>query len=322
MRIVALVPSYAAIGIAAPILVLLCRLVQGFALGGEVGPSTAFLVEAAPAGRRGLYVSLQYAGQGLAVVAAGVSGVALAGVMSDAMLAAWGWRIAMALGVAIVPIGLALRGSLRETLTAATIAQPAPPLAGYARVVVFAFLTLLSTTVATYVLNYMTTYAKTVLRLPSGVAFGASVVVGVATMAGSLIGGVVSDRWGRRPVMIWPMAAATVAVLPGFWLVSRYPGAISLYLVSAVLRLTSAAATTAALVTVTERLPPRIRSGALAIVYALAISVFGGSTQFVIAKLTEVTGDPLAPAWYMLAALLVGLVAMITAREVTASARR
>lgn len=312
---VALTPPYATIGYAAPVIVIALRLVQGFALGGEMGASTAFLVEAAPVARRGLYVSFQYAGQNASTLVAGLVGVGLAASMDDAALSAWGWRVAMAIGVLILPLGLMLRGSLPETLHPDVSAQPVPHWSSYGRVAVLAFFILLATTVTTYVLNYMTTYAKTVLHLSSGVAFGATVMVGIAGVIGALAAGLLSDRYGRRPVMVWPMLVACVAIVPGFWLVLHVPGAGSLYAVSLVLRLAIAMGATAGLVAITEGFPPRVRSGALAVVYAVAISVFGGSTQFVIAWLIQVTGDPLAPAWYMLAAALLGLGASILSRE-------
>jgi MFS family permease len=312
---VAVTPGYASIGVAAPVIVILCRLVQGFALGGEVGASSAFLAEVAPPGRRGLYVSLQFVGHGLSMLAAGLIGVGLSAVMDDAALTKWGWRIAMGLGVAVVPIGLALRRTLPETMHPEVSAEPAPRFVTYRGVALFAFLTMLSGTIATYVLGYMTTYAKTVLLLPSGVSFGATVAVGVAYTLGSVAAGVGSDRLGRRPLMIWPMALATALIMPGFWLLSQAPGAATLYSVSFALRLLLSMAIATAFVTVTEALPLRVRSGGIAVVYAVATSVFGGSTQFVVAWLTGVTGDPLAPAWYMLVAALLGLVAMSLARE-------
>jgi MFS family permease len=260
-------------------------------------------------------VSLQFVGHGLAMLAAGLVGVGLSSVMDDGALATWGWRIAVGLGVAVVPIGLILRGTLPETMHRDVSAEPAPRLATYRGVVIFAFLTMLSGTIATYVLGYMTTYAKTVLLLPSGVSFGATVAVGVAYTLGSVVAGAGSDKLGRRPLMIWPMAVATALILPGFWLLSRLPGAATLYSVSFVLRFLLSMAAATAFITLTEALPLRVRSGAIAVVYAVATSVFGGATQFVVAWLMGVTGDPLAPAWYMLVAALLGLVAMILVRE-------
>jgi MFS family permease len=312
---VALTPSYAAIGIAAPLLVLFWRLVQGFALGGEVGPSTAFLAEAAPPHRRGLYVSMQMFGQNIAVLVAGLVGLALSQVMNDAILASWGWRIALAVGVAVVPIGLILRRTLPETLPSDAPATRAPPLRDYRRTAIIAFVALLSGTIMTYVTNYLTTFAKTTLHLPSGTAFWATIAVGVGGTIGSPLGGWLADRYGRRPAMILPTLFVCLITLPAFWLLTVAPGKASLFLVGCMLRLSIGISLSAVLVHITEDFPARVRSGALAIVYALAISIFGGSTQFAVAWLTGVTGNPLAPAWYMAAAAVVGLVALCFARE-------
>ena len=316
---VAITPSYAALGIAAPLIVLACRLVQGFALGGEVGASTAFLSEVAAPARRGRTIALQFVGQGAALLAGGAIGVGLAAVFDDRALAVWGWRIAMGIGVLIVPIGLILRGTLPETLPERAPAPAEPQ--RYVRVALFALATMLSGTICTYVLNYMTTYAKTVLKLPSSISFGATIAVGAGFVIGAVLGGIGSDRFGRRPMMLWPGAIGTALTLPGFWLLTAAPSATTLYAVSFVLRLVTVLAMTAAFVSLTEAFPPRIRSGSVAVLYAVATSVFGGTTQFIVAWLTGVTGDPLSPAYYMFAASLLGVVAAAMSRETAPNLR-
>src|SRR5215472_2709640 len=169
---VALTPSYARIGIAAPILVILFRIVQGFALGGEVGPTTAYLVEAAPPERRGFYASLQYATQDAGVLVAGLIGTVLAAILNDQQLQDWGWRIAILIGGAIVPFGLWMRRDLPETLHAAddaalapdaTVGETATPpgLRPYASLIIYGLMMLASGTIGSHVGSYMTTSALT-----------------------------------------------------------------------------------------------------------------------------------------------------------------
>ncbi|MGN3974179.1 MFS transporter [Tsuneonella sp. SYSU-LHT278] len=310
----ALVPSYAAIGVAAPVLVIIGRLVQGFALGGEVGPSSAFLAEAGPADKRGRYISLQFVSQGAAILASGIVGVIVAKSFSDAGLTQYGWRIALALGALIVPVGLVLRRSLEETLPPAAAVTEAD-IAPYRRIVVLGFFILLAGTIATYVMTYLTTYAQSVLGLPADISLGATVAGGLAYTLGAIAGGIAADRLGRRPVMLAPMALSLAMIMPSFWWLNASPSEGVLYTVAFGLRFFLTMGMTAGFIALTEGLPRRVRSGALALVYAIAISVFGGSTQFVIAWLTDVTGDPMAPAWYVLAATAIGLCAMALMRE-------
>jgi MFS family permease len=310
----ALVPSYAALGMTAPVLVIIGRLVQGFALGGEVGPSSAFLAEAGAANRRGRLISLQMASQGLAMLASGIVGMTLSVMLSEAALTNWGWRVALALGALIVPVGLLLRRTLPETLESSAQSGPTP-FRSYGRIAVLGFMILLAGTISTYVMSYLTTYSQTVLGLSPKVAFGAAVAGGLAYTLGALWAGWACDRWGRRLMMIGPATLGVIATIPAFMLLNARPGEATLYSVAFLLRFILVAGMTAGFIALTEGLPVQVRSAALALVYALAISVFGGSTQFVIAWLTEWSGDPMAPAWYMLVALIIGLVAMILMRE-------
>lgn len=308
-------PPYRTIGIAAPIFLVISRLLQGFALGGEVGPSTAYLIEAAPIDKRGRYTSLAYATQDLAVLVAGIVGTVLASLMSTDALNDWGWRIAFLVGAVIVPFGLMLRRGLPETLE-----KPAPdvapmPFRPYLRVAVLGFFMLSVTAVATYTNDYMTTYAAATLHMSAKIAFGATVVVGVFSVAFDLASGWFSDRFGRKPPIIAAYAALLLLAYPGFLIISHFQSALTLYLVSAAFAALQCLGSGPALTAITEALPRRLRSGVLSMVYALSITLFGGSTQFVVTWLIRETGSPLAPGWYLSIFVGVGLVAVLLMPE-------
>jgi len=317
-----LTPSYAAIGTLAPILVIGFRLLQGFALGGEVGPSTAFLLEAAPASRRGLYASLQATSADSAALAAGVVGVVLASTLTGAQLDAWGWRVAQLLGVCIIPFAFVIRRTLSETLTVSTAADPGNISAkAYIGVFFLGVVMLSAATTNNYVLEYMTTYASNTLGMPAAISFGATAAIGGSGLICDTLGGWLSDRFGRKPVMIIPWLALIVTVYPSFWVLDRLRTGTALLAVSALLNGIQTLSSATIIVAITESLPKRVRSGAFALIYALAISVFGGSTQFLVAWIIHLTGNPLAPAWYMLGAVTIGLMAMLRLPE-TAPARQ
>jgi len=315
------VPSYAALGITAPLLVIALRLVQGFALGGEVGPSTAFLLEAAPPLRRGLYVSLQATSADAAVCFAGLVGVALAGLLSEAALEAWGWRMAMLLGAVTIPFAFAARRSLMETLPAQTTARGEPPRVSQRRIVALGLVLLATATTTNYLLQYMTTYASVTLGMPKRVAFGATAVIGFSGLVCDSIGGWLSDRFGRKPILVVPWVLLALAVFPAFSLLEHLRSPAALYTTSAVLAGISTLSSATVIVAITESLPQRVRSAGLALIYALAISVFGGFAQFFVTWLIRATGNPLAPAWYMFSGVIVGLAALCLLPE-TAPVRR
>jgi len=316
-----LTPSYASIGVLAPILVIAFRLLQGFALGGEVGPSTAFMMEAAPVHRRGLYISLQSMSADAATLVAGVVGVVLAHALDEAALDAWGWRVALLAGAAIVPFGLYLRRTLGETLHVATRTGEPEPSAGLTRIAVLGLAMLAAATTTNYILDYLTTYASSTLGMPSKLALGATAIVGLCGVCCDPLGGWLSDRFGRKPVMLIPLVFLLFAIFPCFWLLGEVRTAPALFGITTVLAVAALLSTAVFLVAITESLPPERRSGGLSLIYAISISVFGGSTQFAASWLTHVTGNPLAPAWYMAGAVLVGLVAIALLPE-TAPVKR
>jgi MFS family permease len=316
---VALTPSYTQIGVFAPVLLVLFRLVQGFALGGEVGPSTAYLIEAAPQHQRGLYVSIQYATQDCAPLVAGVVGFVLSLLLSAQQLDTWGWRLAFLFGASIVPFGLWMRSALPEPMPPATLlatdSGAKAALKVPVRLIVLGVLMLGSGTISGYVLTYLTTYAQDSLKMSARLAFAATIVFGLAEVCGDLTSGRLADRFGRRPMMLVPLLLLTVFVVPLFMLMNQ-TGSVGIAIgAMAVVSVLVAMNTTPMLVSITESLPRRVRSGALATMYACTISVCGGTTQVIVKWLTDVTGSPLAPAWYMMGALLFGGTAAYLMRE-------
>jgi len=310
----ALTPSYAQIGVAAPILAVMLRLLQGFAVGGEVGPSTSFLLEAAPPHRRGLYVSMQTLGGSAAALVAGAIGVILSHALGPDAFEQWGWRIAFLIGAAILPFGLWLRRALPETLHAVSVDEP-PPTTRARRTALLGLILIAASAISGYVLYYLTTYAAETLHMPADVALGATVVVGFAGCIGSPLGGWCSDRFGRKRAMLAPWIFLLVAVLPAFILLARFRTASALYGTCFLLSLAVDFASAAILVGITEQLPRNVRSGTLGLLYAGALAIFGGSTQFVIAWLTRATGNPIAPAWYLMGALAIAMIALVQMPE-------
>jgi MFS family permease len=307
----ALTPSYAAIGVAAPVLVVLFRLLQGFALGGEVGPSSALLMEAAPPGQRALYVSLQFATQQAATLAAGLAGLLLANVMSAQALGDWGWRVAMLAGALLVPVGVMIRRRLPETLAAKSATMLPRLTARQMWLALLGLLMLAGDTIGTYVMNYMVTFGSHTLGLPACLAFGATVATGLCGMLLNPVGGWLAGRFGNRPVMLGGFALLLAVALPSFMVMAAAKTPLALYAGSAVMATALALGTPAILAALAENLPPLSRSGGIGVVYALAISIFGGTAQFAVTWLIDVLHSPLAPAWYLSGALVLAIAAML-----------
>lgn len=313
----ALIPSYAQIGIAAPILAILARMVQGFSLGGEVGPTTAYLMEAAPLHRRGLMVSWQGASQAIAATTGGAVGFVLANVMQPAALDSYGWRIAFLLGAVTVPFGLWIRRSLPETLhhkethAAKSAATTRLGMArDSSRIIVLGLVILAYGTISTYITNYMTTYAQDTLHMTAGPAFAVSVVSNVAGFFAVLYGGWHSDRIGRRPVMIWSNLAALIVTYPIFlWIVDEKTS-FALLVGMGVLAFLGSVPFGPFYAALAEGLPKPIRGSTFATIYAVSIATFGGTCQLVVTWLIHVTGNPLAPAYYLLFATVIGQIAI------------
>ena len=303
----ALTPSYAAIGMVAPLLAVLFRLLQGFALGGEVGPNIAYLMEAAPRGRRAFYISLNFASADFAVLVAGLVGFGLASVLTPQQLEGWGWRAAFLLGASIVPLGLGVRRTLVETLGRADVSADAPERRPLVLVAGAGLFIIAGATISNYTLDYLTTYAQATLHMPVPTAFAATVVLGVIGVVGDLGGGLLADRFRPKRVLIVPWLILIAAVIPAFHLLNELRTATALLVATAVLTVFHILGSSPATIHFANALPSRVRAGGIGIVYALAIAIFGGTTQIIETLLIRWTGNPVAPAWYMTAAVIIAL---------------
>lgn len=311
-------PSYESIGIAAPIIVLMCRLLQGLALGGEVGPASAMLIEAAPRDKRGLYASWQIASQGIAVVAGGLMGVLVSWYLPHEDLVSWGWRIPFLVSLALIPIAIYIRRALPETLetpTEKTGTQIVTSVfSDHTRYLVLGILVMISTTVSTQVGNYMTTYAIQTLKLPATLAQAGTVLGGTMTFIFALVAGYLADKYGRKGVMIWPRIILMLAIIPLFFWLSESKDATVLLIVTAAITLLTSMSGAASLVAIPEMMPIALRATGVSLIYAIGATLFGGTTQFIITWLIGVFGA-VAPAYYVVATSIISLVAMFMMPE-------
>lgn len=310
----AVTPSYAVIGLAAPILVVAFRVVQGMAAGGDVGPTTAYLAECAPLARRGLFASLQLAAMRLGALASGLVGLGLASAMSPGALDAIGWRIAFGLGAAIVPFAFMLRRRLEETLHLPEADPRAPvriePLVyGAALLGMFGGLTMSSMS------DFMFTFATTWLAVPAPVAYRLTVAICAVQVGSVLFGGWMCDRVGRRWLKLYPSLAGALLAVPLFaWGVA---GGGMGRLSAAVLALTALSALTMspAYVALVECSPKRMRSGLVGIGYGLVIAAAFGLAPPLVAGYVRTSHDLDGPAYVWLVGFALMLLSALTTRE-------
>ena len=183
------------------------------------------------------------------------------------------------------------------------------------RLVVLALMMMMAYATLIYGLLYITTYAQDSLHMTPGTALGATVMVGLAAVVADPLSGLLSDRIDRRPVMLGALAMLVLLTVPAFMAMIELRSVRVVYVACAFLAVLESFLTAPIVMTITESLPKAVRSGGLAMIYAVGIAVFGGSTQVAIKGLTDLTGSPLAPAWYIVGALLIGGIAMVLVQE-------
>jgi len=318
---IALVPGYETIGLFAPIIVVLGRLCQGFSAGVELGGVSVYLSEIATPGHKGFYVSWQSGSQQVAVVFAGVLGYALSNLMPPEQLQAWGWRIPLIVGCLIIPFIYLIRRTLQETDEFAARSHHPTPSQIYAgvlanwRIVVTGVAMVVMTSVSFYTITaYTPTFGKDILKLTQSDALLVTLIVGLSNLFWLPVMGSLSDRLGRRPLLIAFAAIAILTAYPAMtWLVSE-PTFAKLLIVELWLSFIYASYNGAMVVHLTEIVPAEVRTAGFSVAYSLATTV-GGSTPAIVTYLIHETGNRAMPgAWLSLAAG-VALVACLNNRK-------
>jgi MHS family proline/betaine transporter-like MFS transporter len=314
--VLGLLPTYAQVGIAAPILLVVVRLFQGLSTGGEFGGSSAYIVEYAPQHRRGFCGSFQLVGTAGGFLLGSLTAALLNASLSQVDRLAWGWRLPFLFGIAVGFVGIYMRWRVSDTpkfteIEAQGTTSTAPladALLRHPRETLLAFASTLHNTVAYYIaLIYMTNYMVTVGKLPQGTALWIS-TGSLALMITLLPGlGALSDRIGRRPLMLFSCAAFILLGVPFFVMASS--GSLGLTILALVLMMVCYAPYAATCASfLTEIIPTRVRYTSMSVGYNCAVAIFGGFAPFIAAWLISVTGSPLAPAYYVIAAAVVSFV--------------
>lgn len=318
--LIVVMPTYGTIGIIAPLGILLARLIQGFAAGGEYGSATAFMVEHLPK-RRGFAASWQFTSQSMSTLLAGILGTALTSTLSDAQLNSWGFRIPFIVGLLVGPVGLYIRRHMPESEESTAAIE-----AGKARVPVRTILTrqkglvllavgaLAVTTCVNYMITYIPTFAVKQLHLPASSSFASLIVSGLILIIVTPVSGHLSDKLGRVRMMIPAAAAILVLVYPAFALmvaVQTVPVLLIVVLVLAALKGTYFGPMAALIAMI---FPPETRATGQAVGYNIGVAIFGGFTPLVANWLIGATGIAVSPSFWVIFAAIVSLSALLTVR--------
>lgn len=316
-------PTHAQVGMAAPVLLILGRLIQGFAVGGEVGASTAMLLEYATDKTRGFYSSWQLFSQSVSTLVGSGVGLIVAHSLSTESLESWGWRIPFAFGLLLIPLGTFIRRHLDETAEVPTESKPRAtklPLAMLLReqpgTVLLGVVLVIGSTSANYIaMHYLTTYAKSILHMPFNLALWASWLAGLLQVLLCAYAGKLCDSLGRKPVAIVSRVVLMALVLPAFIWMDKARSGVALYGAVLMLVIPLVFSSVSGIVMMSELFPRRVRASGLALCYGLGVSVFGGFSQFFATWLIQLTGSNLGPAWYVIGTGILTLIAICFCRE-------
>ncbi len=314
---IAIVPGYASIGMIAPVLIVCSRLIQGFSAGVELGGVSVYLAEIATPGNKGFYVAWQSGSQQVAVIFSALIGVGLAAYLPADTMREWGWRIPLLIGCAIIPVLIFIRRGLEETEAFAarkvrlTTREIFASMALNWRLVGMGMMMVIMTTVSFYLITaYTPTFGRTVLHLTATDALLVTLCVGVSNLFWLPVAGAVSDRIGRRPLLIGCTLLAIATAYPVMhWLVAA-PSFSHLLLAELWLSFIYGCYNGAMVVYLTEIMPEEVRTSCFSMAYSLA-TVVGGMTPAISTGLIEWTGDKAAPGAWLSVAAAIGLAAVL-----------
>jgi MHS family citrate/tricarballylate:H+ symporter-like MFS transporter len=316
--LIAFVPSYATIGVIAPVLVLIGRLLQGFSAGVELGGVSVYLSEMATPGHKGFYVSWQSASQQVAILVAATLGFTLDSTLMPDTIHAWAWRIPFVIGCAIVPFLFVIRRSLPET--EAFLARRHRPgigeilrsVVGDFPVVLGGMMLVMMTTVSFYLITvYTPTVGRGVLRLSERDSLGVTFCVALSNFFWLPVMGALSDRVGRRPLLLGFTALTLLTAYPAIAFLVAAPSFGRMLGVELWLSFLYASYNGAMVVALTELVPAAVRTVGFSLAYSLATALFGGFTPVVCTWLIQTTGNKASPGLWMSAAALCSLLATV-----------
>jgi MHS family proline/betaine transporter-like MFS transporter len=312
--LMAIMPTYKTIGILAPIAVLIARLLQGFAVAGEFGSATAFLVEHSKE-RKGFFASFQWFGQGLAAVLASFFGVVLFSWLSADQLESWGWRVPFFFGMLIGPIGLYIRKHVGETPEFRDLGPAKAPVRQmfarhWDRLLMCIGIVILSTS-SNYIILYMPTFAIKQLNLPQSLGFTATLLGGILLTFGAPFFGHLSDRIGRVRMMVIVSLLFAISAYPAFVQLVANPSLAGIVGIVCWLSLLKAAYSGTLPALMAELFPTATRSTGIAVAYNTSVPIFGGFAPFIAAWLVAATGSPVAPSFYLIATSLLSLLVLV-----------
>lgn len=312
--LIAFTPTYASIGVAATVLVVLGRLMQGLSAGGEVGAASALLMESASQGRRCFLVSWQAATQGAAALLGALAGAAVSASLSPDALQSWGWRVPFVIGLLIAPVGIYIRRHLEETHTEDTAhASLRAVIREHGRTLLLGIFLMTSSTSSMYIMVfYMPTYLVNTVHMPQVTAFLAACVAGLTMLVMAPLFGRLADRLPRRkPLLIVNSIVSLCVMLPNFALLSSGPG-LPLTLCCIALSVTiGSVGSGAGAAMMMEALPRHHRATGMSIMYSVGVTIFGGFAPLIVTWLIATTGSRMAPAGYLLCASLISFLALL-----------